>query len=112
MTWLLTVLLRFYQRAISPLLGPSCRYYPSCSAYALTAVQRHGALRGSWLAARRVGRCHPWTDGGVDLVPGAADYRWWGRCAGHDPDDHLDHSAATTTAPGQPVRDTSAAEGA
>jgi putative membrane protein insertion efficiency factor len=86
MTWLLTRLLRLYQVTISPLLGPSCRYYPTCSGYALTAVERHGALRGSWLAARRIGRCHPWTPGGVDLVPEPEDYRWWGRCAGHDPD--------------------------
>lgn len=112
MTWLLTVLLRLYQKAISPLFGPTCRYYPSCSAYALGAVQAHGALRGSWLAARRVGRCHPWTDGGIDLVPTPSDYRWWGRCAGHDPDDRLEQSAATTTASGHPERDTSAAEGA
>jgi uncharacterized protein len=86
MTWLLTQLIRLYQATISPLLGPSCRYHPSCSGYALVAVQRHGALRGSWLAARRLGRCHPWTPGGVDLVPATDDYRWWGRCPGHDPD--------------------------
>lgn len=86
MTWLLTRLIRLYQVVLSPLLGPSCRYYPSCSAYALGSVQRHGALRGSWLAARRLARCHPWTDGGVDMVPAVCDYRWWGRCAGHDPD--------------------------
>ncbi len=62
-------LLRAYQLVISPMTGPTCRYYPSCSAYALLAVQRHGALRGSWLAARRLARCHPWTPGGVDDVP-------------------------------------------
>ena len=69
MTWLLTRLLRLYQVTISPLLGPSCRYYPTCSGYALTAVERHGALRGSWLAARRIGRCHPFCEGGHDPVP-------------------------------------------
>lgn len=61
---------RFYQNAISPLFLPRCRYYPSCSAYAVEALQIHGAGRGSWLAARRLGRCHPWTPGGVDHVPG------------------------------------------
>ena len=68
---LLVGALRFYQGVISPLTGPTCRYYPSCSQYALVAVQRHGALRGTWLAVRRLGRCHPWTAGGVDDVPPA-----------------------------------------
>ncbi|SFV24539.1 membrane protein insertion efficiency factor YidD [Micrococcus terreus] len=58
-----------YRTLISPLYGQVCRFFPSCSAYALEAVQVHGAVRGSWLAARRLGRCHPWTDGGVDPVP-------------------------------------------
>ena len=69
MSLLLTGLIRGYQLVISPLLGQRCRFYPSCSAYALQAVQAHGALRGSWLALRRLGRCHPWNPGGVDLVP-------------------------------------------
>lgn len=60
---------RGYQLLISPLLGPSCKFYPSCSAYALTALQRYGPLKGTWLAARRLFRCHPWSDGGVDHVP-------------------------------------------
>lgn len=67
--WPLIALVRLYQLTISPLLPPSCRYYPSCSAYAVTALQRHGPLRGTWLALRRLGRCHPWTPGGVDHVP-------------------------------------------
>ena len=66
---LLLGLLRIYQTVISPLTGPTCRYYPSCSQYAVVAVQRHGAVRGTWLAARRLARCHPWTPGGVDDVP-------------------------------------------
>jgi putative membrane protein insertion efficiency factor len=61
--------IRFYQRVISPWTASSCRYYPSCSQYALVAIQRHGVVRGGWLAARRLGRCHPWTPGGVDHVP-------------------------------------------
>lgn len=62
-------LLKAYRFAISPLYGQVCRYHPTCSAYALEAVQTHGALRGSWLAARRVARCHPWAAGGLDPVP-------------------------------------------
>ena len=65
----LALLILGYQRLISPLLPPSCRFYPSCSAYALEAVQVHGALRGTWLAARRLGRCHPFHPGGLDPVP-------------------------------------------
>ena len=67
-----TVLLaavRGYQYALRPMLGANCRFYPSCSDYAREAIERHGALRGSWLAARRVGRCHPYHPGGYDPVP-------------------------------------------
>jgi len=66
---LLTTVIRGYQAAISPLLPPSCRFHPSCSQYALEAVTRHGALRGGWLAARRLARCHPFHPGGYDPVP-------------------------------------------
>jgi putative membrane protein insertion efficiency factor len=62
-------LVRVYQWTISPLLGPSCRFHPTCSAYACTCLKEHGALRGSWLTLRRLGRCHPWHPGGVDLPP-------------------------------------------
>lgn len=66
-------LIRIYQRVISPWTASSCRYYPSCSAYAVDALRIHGARRGSWLAVRRLGRCHPWTPGGVDHVPAARE---------------------------------------
>lgn len=66
---LVLLLLRGYQRYISPMTPQTCRYYPSCSQYAVIAVQRHGVLRGGRLAAWRLLRCHPWTPGGVDDVP-------------------------------------------
>lgn len=69
MNKLLIGLLRAYQYALSPMLGRSCRFFPSCSEYAIEALGRHGALRGSYLAARRVLRCHPWNPGGYDPVP-------------------------------------------
>ena len=65
----LVLAVRVYQRFISPLTPPSCRFYPSCSSYAVTALLRFGPVRGGWLAARRIGRCHPWNPGGVDDVP-------------------------------------------
>ncbi|MBA3232573.1 MAG: membrane protein insertion efficiency factor YidD [Propionibacteriales bacterium] len=68
---LLMVPIRVYQLLVSPLLGRRCRFYPSCSAYALEALRTHGAVRGSWLAVRRLGRCHPWNLGGPDPVPTA-----------------------------------------
>jgi putative membrane protein insertion efficiency factor len=61
--------IRLYQRILSPLLGPSCRFRPTCSAYAITSVERFGVVRGGWLAAKRIGRCHPWNPGGFDPVP-------------------------------------------
>jgi len=65
----LIALIRGYQWFVSPLLGNHCRFYPSCSEYAREAIERHGVLRGVWLAIRRVARCHPWHPGGVDPVP-------------------------------------------
>ncbi len=62
-------LIRLYRYAISPLLGRSCRFEPSCSEYAIEALQRHGLVGGIWLAMRRVARCHPWHPGGYDPVP-------------------------------------------
>jgi uncharacterized protein len=62
-------LLVFYQRFISPMTPPTCRYYPSCSTYALVAIRRFGPVKGTWLALKRLARCHPWAAGGVDHVP-------------------------------------------
>ena len=62
-------LIRLYQLTLSPLLGANCRFYPSCSCYAHAAIERHGALRGAWLGAKRLLRCHPFAPGGYDPVP-------------------------------------------
>ena len=67
-------LLKAYRLLISPLYGNVCRYYPSCSAYALRAVEVHGVLKGSSLAVRRLLRCHPWSPGGYDPVPGTPEF--------------------------------------
>lgn len=66
---ILVLIIRGYQYLISPLLGSHCRFYPTCSSYALVAVQRYGVLRGSCLALQRLSRCHPWHTGGEDPVP-------------------------------------------
>jgi uncharacterized protein len=65
----LIILLRAYRLFLSPFLGRNCRFHPSCSAYAIEALQRYGAIKGTWLAVRRVTRCHPWNPGGYDPVP-------------------------------------------
>ncbi|MCX8017883.1 MAG: membrane protein insertion efficiency factor YidD [Rhodocyclaceae bacterium] len=62
-------LVRGYQLAISPFLPPSCRFFPTCSCYAIEAFERHGAVKGLWLSVRRIARCHPWHPGGHDPVP-------------------------------------------
>ena len=69
MSVILRALVRSYRYFLSPLLAPACRFHPNCSAYAEEALLAHGALRGSWLAARRLCRCGPWHPGGVDPVP-------------------------------------------
>jgi conserved hypothetical protein TIGR00278 len=66
---ILILLIRAYRLLVSPLLGPRCRFYPSCSAYAEEALRNHGALHGSWMAIRRLSRCHPLNPGGYDPVP-------------------------------------------
>lgn len=77
----LALLVRGYQLVVSPWFGPRCRYYPSCSAYAVTALQRHGAVRGLGLASWRLLRCNPWSDGGVDHVPEFHEPMPWSRSA-------------------------------
>lgn len=78
MRFVLKIFIRAYQLVLSPLIGPSCRFYPSCSQYGLEAIDTHGALRGTWLALKRISRCHPWHEGGFDPVPG--------RCLKHSHD--------------------------
>lgn len=80
MRMIVTFLIRVYQRLISPFLGPHCRFYPSCSAYCLEAVQAHGTLKGLWLGIKRIAKCHPYHPGGVDLVP----------CGRHETGDHAE----------------------
>jgi uncharacterized protein len=92
---ILIAAVRAYQRWISPLRPPSCRFTPTCSAYAVTAIERHGALRGGWLAARRLLRCGPWHPGGHDPVPPAVEPR------GGTPTDST-FDAATSTPTGDP----------
>jgi hypothetical protein len=69
MRWLFILPIRFYQYAISPLLGPRCRFQPTCSHYAVEAINEWGVLKGGWLALKRIGKCHPWGPWGYDPVP-------------------------------------------
>ncbi|MDS9472956.1 membrane protein insertion efficiency factor YidD [Sporosarcina pasteurii] len=66
---ILLSIIKFYQKAISPLTPPTCRFHPTCSQYGFEAIETHGALKGSWLAARRISKCHPFHEGGYDPVP-------------------------------------------
>ncbi|GGX78966.1 hypothetical protein GCM10007160_02790 [Litchfieldella qijiaojingensis] len=71
LSWPLIALIKVYQYTISPLLGPRCRFWPSCSQYALEAIRIHGPLMGGWLALKRILKCHPLHPGGIDMVPPA-----------------------------------------
>ena len=84
MRHLLRILIRAYQLALSPWLGARCRFYPSCSQYALEALTRYGSRRGSWLALRRLARCHPFHPGGFDPVPTELDSHATQACHAHD----------------------------
>lgn len=90
---------RFYQLVISPLLPPSCRFYPSCSAYTFTAIERFGPIRGIWLGVCRLCRCHPWNPGGVDYVPERGpDGRPKRHSGARQPDAHQDGSGGNPPA--------------
>ena len=110
---LLTGLIVGYRRLISPMLGPRCRFYPSCSAYALEAVRVHGAAKGTVLATARVCRCHPWNPGGVDHVPAKGAWKPEPYVPLTSWDDTPSGDAPSTTGtagdPGGPTTDRSAA---
>jgi len=78
---LLIILVKAYSTLLSPVLGNNCRYYPTCSAYMVEAIERFGALRGTWLGIKRLSRCHPFHEGGVDPVPDNPDKS---KCCSHD----------------------------
>lgn len=97
---LLLALLRAYQYFASPWVGGSCRYWPTCSEYSREAIERHGALRGSWLTAARLARCHPYGRGGVDPVP--LQFAW--RCACGTPPDDPAATAPHSSTVSEPTR--------
>jgi putative membrane protein insertion efficiency factor len=80
LTQLLVLLVRSYQLFISPMLGPRCRFYPTCSQYAIESLRTHGALKGTWLSLKRLGRCHPLHQGGYDPVPPSQSHKESGLC--------------------------------
>ncbi|RMB61502.1 membrane protein insertion efficiency factor YidD [Tessaracoccus antarcticus] len=75
--WPLIWFVKLWRRVISPGYGDVCKFHPSCSTYGLCALEVHGGIRGSWLILRRLARCHPWSEGGVDYVPGTPEARLW-----------------------------------
>ncbi|MCC2593816.1 membrane protein insertion efficiency factor YidD [Tessaracoccus sp. OS52] len=83
-----------WRKVISPLYGDVCKFHPTCSAYGLRALEFHGAFKGSALTVARIVRCHPWSDGGVDYVPGTPEALQWAENESHN---HSDHSEKTTT---------------
>lgn len=97
LTWALTGLVRGYQLIVSPWFAPRCRYYPSCSAYALGALRMHGPVTAAVLATWRVLRCNPWSAGGVDKVPGREDLPWRRRRKGR-----AEHGQGPTDTDGPP----------
>lgn len=86
--WVFMGIVRFYQYVVSPLLGPNCRYQPTCSAYAAEAIERFGALKGGWLALRRIGRCHPFGGFGYDPVPKSVGAETKGHSGAPDESNH------------------------
>jgi putative membrane protein insertion efficiency factor len=96
-------LIRVYQNTLGPALPPACRFQPTCSAYAYAAIERHGLLRGGWLALRRLGRCHPWNPGGVDPVPPKARVASPSQPGG-PPSERSTNPAAATVADHRPPR--------
>jgi|GEM_PF-590182 len=100
MRYLLIGLLKAYRFAISPMYGSVCRYWPTCSAYALRAVEVHGAAKGTWLTLRRLGRCHPWAAGGYDPVPGTPEAVAWAADPSN-PDRCRDHTDPSHVHPGR-----------
>ncbi len=69
LAWIFSLPVRFYRLVFSPWVGHGCRYHPTCSAYALEALEKHGGFKGGWLTLRRIARCHPWGGSGIDNVP-------------------------------------------
>lgn len=99
MKHLLIAFMKAYRAVISPLYGDVCKFYPTCSAYALESFELHGAARGSWLTAKRLVRCHPWSLGGYEPVPGSPrEAEWLARLAAEG---HLDESGERVTVPGK-----------
>lgn len=97
MKHLLIGFVRMWRRLISPLYGDVCKFHPTCSAYGLRALEVHGAVKGSWLTIRRIGRCHPWSMGGVDYVPGTPEAAEWlaSQSASHA-EPHGSHASGVT----------------
>lgn len=84
LAWVLKKIVRGYQVAISPLMAPRCRFYPTCSSYAIEALEKHGAIKGSWLTIKRLSKCHPLHPGGLDPVPDPKQPHVHGAHCGHD----------------------------